>query len=148
MTWNQFLVSRQKRSETRDFARREISARCETSHDIVSRYCIIQYFFTLFRLDIRNWDDTMIKTRWHDIEITMMRWHDRENNIAFSSSCHRSFIISYYRVLTIVTSSYTIVQSRFLLLSLRCFTIVQSLFHVRTIVFSPSHHRVFINVPL
>ena len=145
------------RSETRDFG--------EMRNE--SRYCIIQYQpITVFRLDKSNifeslnsyaqwwnWDGTMIKTRWHDGEITMMRWHDRENNIAFSLVCHRSFIISYHRIFAIVTSSFTIVSSRFHHRTFvvspsynRCFTIVQSLFHVRTIVFSPLHHRVFIDV--
>jgi hypothetical protein len=92
------------------------------------------------------------------------RWHDRENNIAFSSSCHHSFIISYHRIFTIVTTSFIMVPSHFYHRALavspsynRCFTIVQSLFHVRaitlcfhnrTIAFSSRYHRAIALLPL
>jgi hypothetical protein len=89
-----------------------------------------------------------MKQRWYDDEITMMRWHDGENNILFSSSCHRSFIIapSYFCLRNIVF--FIIVSSRFhhrtFIVSPsyhRCFNIVQSLCNARTIVFSVFHYR-------
>ena len=49
-------------------------------------------------------DVTMVKIRWYDM--MKLRWHDDENAILFSLSCHRIIVISpsCHRVLIIVPS--------------------------------------------
>jgi hypothetical protein len=59
-------------------------------------------------------DVTMVKIRWNDM--MKLRWHDDENAILFSLSCHRIIVISpsCHRVLIIVPSHFhicTIVHS-------------------------------------
>jgi hypothetical protein len=160
MTSKHFLVWRRR---TRCEARREIPARCETSHDILS---FKHGPITVFCLDIINnflspwstmndgtilktWcnDGTMMKQRWQDGEITLMQWHDGENNIAFSSSCRRSFIIvpSYFHHLTITCLPLAFVVSS---LYNRCFTFVSSCFNHHTIAFASSYHRAIALSPL